>query len=138
MDDELPVSHEPIVLPNGETEKLKWYKRPKYVAAIAALLFAGAQLTVALTLLQISHTQQQNKQTLDQTAVIVNKIDTNQIGIDELVRFVRDVQAQLSVSTQGGVNQAVKDIETLLCLSDDPVRQQACVDLGLPTTVPGG
>jgi hypothetical protein len=121
------------VLPNGETERLAWYKRPRYVWAVAVLLFALAQLTIGLTLLHISDTQKKNQSTIDQTSVVVNKIDNNQVGIDELVKFVHEVEAQQAASTQAGTSQAVVDIETLLCSSADAVRQQACTDLGLPS-----
>lgn len=114
--------------------KIKWWKNWKIIAALAALIFS-----LSLSGLAINSIQTNEKVTDIQP--IVERLDKNQAGIDELVKFVHDFQSQQSSngsssgSSSGGQSQVVNQIFNLLCSSSDPVRVEACKQLGLK---PGG
>lgn len=134
-------------------ERTKWYKNPAWIIALCAVLVvaliailvinsfqtkgdaasakdsateANAKADEALKNQAIFLTNQQNQLT------ILDRLNANQSGIDELVKFVHDVQAQ-----QGNGNTEVVDkIYELLCASNDPIRLEACKRLGVP--IPSG
>lgn len=109
-----------------------WLKRPAYIAALAALIAAIALGTVAATtvitggkvddqgpiLERIDKLAVENRSTLD-------AVERNQAGVDELVEFVRDIQAR----PDAGASDRQLFID-LLCASEDPVRIAACQELG--------
>lgn len=95
-----------------ETTTLKWWQRPTWLASLAA--FIASISFSALMVVTI-----RDSETLD-------AIEKNQEGIDELVTFVRDLQSQ---PPSNGSSQVVQQVISLLCASEDPVRQQACNEL---------
>lgn len=98
---------------------LAWYKRPAYIASCAALIFALAASTVAANTVI-------NGSRLDDQGEVLEAIEKNQAGVDELVAFVRDLQEQPDDDTNA---QVVQQIFRLLCASEDPVRLAACAEL---------
>lgn len=98
---------------NGLLKPLIWWKKPAWLASLAAFIAAIAFSIFVFTAVS-------NKETLD-------AIEKNQAGIDELVGFVRDVERQQG---QQGESDTVRNLYTLLCASEDPVRIKACEQLG--------
>lgn len=110
--------------------QMRWFQRPGYVAALAGLLAA-----IALAVMAASNLDTGNE--IDDQGAILTRIDRlaienrstleaverNQAGVDELVEFVRDIQAEPETNT----TQMFVD---LLCASEDPVRLAACRELG--------
>lgn len=122
----------PIQLPGGpvhQDEPLHWWQNPKWIASVAFLIFSFAFLTVAVTSYQLNRKQDSRAKTLDNIDNVVTRLDRNQVGIDELVAFVHEVEAS-QAKTQGGTSKAAGDIITLLCTSSDEVRLAACAQLG--------
>lgn len=111
---------------------LRWFQRPAYIAALAALIASLALATLAASNVATGNDlddQGTVLQRLDDIAVdnhsTLEAIERNQAGVDELVAFVRDLQARPAPEA---VN--VQTFIDLLCASDDPVRLAACEQLG--------
>lgn len=100
-----------------------WWQNWKWIASIAFLIFSIGVIFIGTS--SIRATNQ-----LDTQTNILKKLDQNQAGIDELVNFVHDVVKQ-QASSSGGQSQTVVQIFNLLCSSSDPVRIEACKQLGL-------
>lgn len=101
-----------------------WWQNWKWIASIAFLIFS-----IGVFVIGVSSIQATNK--LDTQTNILERLDNNQKGIDELVGFVHDVQEQQSTSSgQSGQSKVVSDIIHLLCSSSDPERISACKQLG--------
>lgn len=114
---------------DGDVVKpLPWWKQPSYVAAVALLIAAFSVAVIAVGVIQLRVVADGNARRSRENSEVLQSIKDNQKGINELVDFVHDLKQQ---ATQDGNNQAVKDLETLLCASDDPVRIAACEKLGL-------
>lgn len=116
--------------------EMHWWQDWKWVASIATLLFVIAFSTFVFTTVKTGNTVDKNSPVISQlndlaksNAATLDRLDKNQAGIDELVAFVHEVEAQQSA--QGaGQSQIVKDLIEILCSSSDPVRVEACVRLG--------
>lgn len=109
----------------------------RWVAAVAALLLAGAISTVAIKTTITESRVGDQTEVIDRLGVLaesnasaIRQIEHNQAGIDELVEFVRDIQQQ--PSDDGSVQKAVQTVVNLLCESSDPVRLAACAELQAP------
>lgn len=124
-----------------DVDRIEWYKRPKWLASLAALIaalsFAGFVTTTVMTSNRVDTSTEKvdaaallaeaNAKSLEKIEEAIEGIQHNQEGIDELVEFVRDLQAQ---PPSNGTQQAVQQVITLLCASEDPVRRQACEEIG--------
>lgn len=64
------------------------------------------------------------------TGPLLARLDDNQEGIDALVSFVEDVKEDAADNQPVDLQVFIR----LLCASDDPVRQAACVEIG---AIPG-
>lgn len=117
--------------PNGYEDLIKvhgWYKRPKWLAALAALIascsFAAFVSTTVFTSVQADH----NQEDIGDLQVAIAAIEHNQEGIDELVAFVRDLQDR-PPSSGSNTERLFQEAMTLLCASSDPARIEACKQL---------
>jgi hypothetical protein len=112
-------------------DSLSWWKRPAYVTASAGLVLSLAfSAFVANTILtrddvsDLTTVVGQLQDLAAANAKAIKGIEDNQAGINELVDFVRDMQNQ----PDSGVD--VQLFIDLLCASEDPVRRNACIELG--------
>lgn len=104
---------------NALSEQLKRWRRAAIIIGMALfliLIMFGTQLW----------SSNENHRLLGRVNGIVSRIDHNQEGIDELVNFVHEVEAQQQNQNQSGAVQMLVDV---LCASSDPVRVQACAAL---------
>lgn len=113
-------------------QRLRWWQRPAYIAAIAGLAAAVAVGTLAANSIITGNevnAQGEVLDRIDQLAIdnrsTLEAIEKNQAGVDELVEFVRDIQSRPEAD-----DDTVRTFVRLLCASSDPVRQQACAELG--------
>jgi hypothetical protein len=81
-------------------------------------------LTVVLLLLLMQVFQ--TYRSVFTTGPILDRLDGNQEGIDALVSFVEDVKADAADNEPVDLQVFIR----LLCASDDPVRQAACIEIG--------
>jgi hypothetical protein len=95
---------------------------------IAALSFAAFVTTTIVTSKEVGSAGSvavDNQESLEAIERAIEGIQGNQEGIDVLVNFVRDMQAQ---PEEEPANLQV--FIDLLCSSEDPVRLAACAKLG--------
>lgn len=125
--------------------QMHWWQDWKWIASIAFLIAAIAVGSWALSSVQTQRTvddqtpilnqlkniAEQNNQLGQDNKATLTQLTKNQAGIDELVTFVHEVEAQQQAQ---GQSKVVNDIITILCSSSDPVRQQACTQLGYKGT----
>lgn len=116
---------------------------PRWIAALAALVFAISFSVFVYTNVRTNRTVDnsatvigQLKTVADSNKDVLDRIDHNQAGIDELVNFVHEVEAQ-QPQQGNGQSQVVNQLEQILCSSSDPIRIEACQRLGI-TPIPGG
>lgn len=109
----------------------QWWQDWRWVGAVALLFIAvGFVVFVTISVLTRAEVEEQGpvidrlSELAENNAAAIEQIERNQAGIDELVAFVRDVQAQ--PDTDDGTVQTFID---LLCASSDPARQAACTEL---------
>lgn len=110
----------------------QWWQDWRWVAATAALVgMLGFASFVATTVIANAQVEEQGPvidrltELAENNASAIAQIENNQAGIDELVAFIRDLQAQEDPADPGTVQTFID----LLCASSDPVRQAACADL---------
>lgn len=121
-----------IVLPDEYEKPKRWWQNPQWVKAVAFLIFAVGNTTWALTTVATQNDVQDAEAAFDDLAALtdgnratLDRLADNQAGIDVLVSFVREVQAQQEAA-EGGSGDAVQTLITILCASSDPVRIEAC------------
>lgn len=107
---------------------LKWWQRPAYIAALAALCASVALGTIGVNAIITNAALDRLDQVALDNRTTLEAIEDNQAGVDELVAFVRDLQDNPSADTE--TQRIVTQILDLLCASEDPVRIAACVELG--------
>lgn len=105
--------------------KLKWWQDWRWVASIAFLIFSLGAIALGITTYHTSTTVE------DQTSILT-RLDKSQKDLDEITQFLHQVEAQQSTSSSSGNSsqQVVQTLITLLCSSEDPIRQQACKTAG--------
>lgn len=104
-----------------------WYKRPKWLAALAALVAAWSFAGFVTTTVVTSRQAEVNSENIGSLEQVVEELRRNQEGIDELVAFVRDLQSQ--PPDNNSTARAVQQVLDMLCASSDPVRMEACSQL---------
>lgn len=122
-----------VSLAPEEYERPKhWWQNPRWIGALAGLIFAIGNTSWALTTVATQGEVKDAATAFDDLANIaesnadaIQRLDENQAGIDELVAFVRDVQAQQEANGDS-TSQLVNTLITLLCASEDPERDAAC------------
>ena len=92
---------------------LKWWQRPAYIASIAALVASLAFVTVAVN-------SAINGSRLDDQGDVLEAIERNQAGVDELVDFVHDLKAEDQANPDTA--DPVRVVLDILCASSDPRR----------------
>jgi hypothetical protein len=121
----------------GPTQDLSrtWYQNPKWIAAIAFLVFAFAISAWAVVAVVSSRTLDEQVPVIEQMKVIaennrtqLEQLSRNQAGIDELVEYVHQAQQQ---AASGQQSQAVRLLIKILCASSDPVRVETCQQTGV-------
>jgi uncharacterized iron-regulated membrane protein len=132
------------------TDRLKTREGPvpfwqdwRWIAAIAIFIFALAITTLAVTTVQTNNTIDQNsplfaelKTLTEQNHDALSQLQNNQAGINELVTFVHQVEAQQAQNGNGN-SAAVNQLEQVLCATTDPARIAACQQLGIqPVSIP--
>lgn len=133
-DDEGSLTPPDVHLPRPV--RVRRWDNPRWIGAIAALILAVSFSVFVYTNVRTNRSVDTLKSVADANKTVLDRIDHNQAGIDELVNFVHEVQAQQS--QQGnGQSQVVVQLEQILCTSSDPIRVEACQRLGI-TPVPGG
>jgi hypothetical protein len=90
------------------TEHVRWYRNPEWIKSIAMVAAAMAFVAIAILSFQTrgKATSADNKastaianQTISRD--LLSKIANNQAGIDELVKFVHDIEAQQQAQGNG-------------------------------------
>jgi hypothetical protein len=109
----------------------QWWQDWRWAAAVAAVLIGVSfAVFVASTVANTAEVADQGEVIAqlsvlaESNAIAIQQIEANQEGIDELVAFVRDVQAQPDTEPD-----TVRVFIELLCASSDPVRVAACNEL---------
>jgi hypothetical protein len=122
-----PAARRMVLVPEDEVRH--WWQSWRWIASIAFLVFAVGNITWAANSVVTNQKLDARAQVGDKIASIVERIDDNQAGIDELVAFVHDVEKQ-QAGGNSQTQQIVGNLITLLCASEDPVRTAACQQLG--------
>lgn len=116
--------------------RVRPWESAKWIAAVAGLILAISFAVFVWTSVRTDRSIATLKGVADANKTVLERIDRNQAGIDELVNFVHEVQAQ-EAQQGNGQSQVVGQLEQILCSSSDPIRIEACQRLGI-TAVPGG
>lgn len=123
------------------------WANPKWVAAVAALIGAVSLASWAASSISTSSEVGDQGQVLErlesiatdlgklaeQNAVNIDQLEANQAGIDELVAFVRDLQAE---AEDEGEDETVRRFLVVLCASSDPARIAVCDELRAEGLIP--
>lgn len=103
----------------NELDKKRQRRRDVINGALLALIVVGIAVLALFAVL--------NLQKNTSNGEVLTRLDRNQAGIDELVGFVHELQADQSGSS--GQSETVTLIMDLLCASSDPDRVEACAAL---------
>lgn len=113
---------------------LKWWQTPKYIAAMAALVFAvGFCIFVWKTVSTADDVSRfgpivERLDGLSQNnSENIAALERNQVGIDVLVSYVEDLKEREAQSQ--GEGSTTQMFVNLLCASSDPIRQAACAEV---------
>lgn len=109
-----------------EVSQQQWYKRPKWLAALASFIAACSFAAFVTTTIFTSAEAEKTGSNVEDLEGAIRAIEENQKGIDELVTFVRDLQQQRPPSSAGNTERLFGEAMELLCASSDPVRLEAC------------
>lgn len=119
--------------------QMHWWQDWKWVASIAFVVAAIAIGAWSLASIRTNVTVDKLAGIAADNQNTLTRLDRNQAGIDELVAFVHEFQAQQASQASGqGQSKVATDIIALLCSSSDPVRQAACHQLGYAGVQPAG
>lgn len=119
----------------------RWWQRPKYIAALAALVFALSFSAFAYRTWTTALDVGETKENISEYEPIIARLDNlaednakniaslekNQVGIDTLVDFVNDLRRE-RVQNEQPPSSGDPYIR-LLCASSDPIRQAACAEI---------
>lgn len=113
-----------------ETKGRRWFQDWRWIASIAGLVGALSFAAFAGQLVVNSGKADQRDESINNIEKILEGVAENQEGIEELVSFVRDAQAQASTDRIRPDDLLI--FVDLLCSSEDPVRLAACEQITNP------
>lgn len=139
-DDTGRMVHEPedrmVHMPADFEPPRHWWQNPRWLAALAALIFTVGNAGWALTSLETSRTVKQQQQPLDTIRdAVTGPLSGANEKLDSIIAYINAQQAKADQNA-AALSVAIQDlnqVRDLICQSSDPIREFVCALTPIPT-----